>query len=79
MLAEAPQYFVLVIDGKPLANRYAPETPMVFQDEQTALAAVDRLETSAWPKQVVLERYSDNFDFLGRQVIQRPLLCSNRD
>lgn len=71
--ANTPRYFIVVLDGKPLPNRRAPETPMVFQDEQTALAAVNRLDISALPEQIMLEGYSDNFDFLGRQLIERPL------
>lgn len=74
-LARTAQYFVLVVNGKPFTPATAPDIPVIFHDEHSAMVTASQLDLTAWPGNIVLEAYGDDYSFLaGRRIGRSPAL-----
>lgn len=66
----APRYFVLIVDGQPLIHEGSQNVPVIFHNEETALATGRHMQVSRQTQAVSLESYGDDYRFLGRSRIE---------
>lgn len=69
--AHLPRYFVLIVGNRPFTSSLAPDQPIIFHNESSAVSALDRLDLSTWPGSVMLEWYADDLSFLGSRPLPR--------
>lgn len=63
------RYFVLIVDGQPLTHEGSQDVPVIFRDEETALATGRHLYVAQQPQAVTVEAYADDYTFVGRRRV----------